>query len=65
MTNSQRVRTASAPQNTGLTCPQCESAELIVRQCKRLCERCGYVESCEDSFIPNQANPATRTPDRS
>ena len=40
-----------------LRCPQCESSTLVDRLCKRLCERCGYVESCEDNFVPNQANP--------
>jgi hypothetical protein len=40
-----------------LLCPRCERGYLILRQCKLLCERCGYVESCEDSFLPMQANP--------
>ena len=40
-----------------LCCPQCESSVLIDRLCRRLCERCGYVESCEDNFVPNRANP--------
>jgi len=43
----------------GLLCPRCESAHLIVRHCKTLCPQCGYVESCEDNFIPTQATPAS------
>lgn len=40
-----------------LPCPACESAALVARHCKRLCPVCGYVESCEDNFLPNQQNP--------
>lgn len=40
-----------------LVCPCCDHGKLIARHCKRLCENCGYVESCEDNFLPNQANP--------
>lgn len=40
-----------------VTCPLCARAELDRRQCKSVCQSCGYVESCEDNFIPNQANP--------
>ncbi len=40
-----------------LPCPACESAALVGRHCKRLCPICGYVESCEDNFLPNQQNP--------
>ena len=36
-------------------CPQCEQASLVARHCKLICERCGYVESCEDNFVPSQA----------
>ena len=32
-------------------CPLCGS-RLTIRQCKLLCARCGYVESCEDLFRP-------------
>lgn len=39
-------------------CPMCETEDLIRRLCKTLCPSCGYVESCEDSFVPNQANPS-------
>ena len=42
-----------------LLCPRCESEQLIRRHCKTLCPRCGYVESCEDNFIPTQATPAS------
>jgi len=40
-----------------IACPMCESAELVVRHCKAICESCGYVESCEDNFVPTGANP--------
>ncbi|MBI1826175.1 MAG: hypothetical protein HY287_17835 [Planctomycetes bacterium] len=39
-------------------CPMCEASHLTARHCKSVCERCGYVESCEDNFVPNQANPS-------
>lgn len=42
---------ASSP----LHCPLC-SRQLTQRHCKRLCENCGYTESCEDLFGP-QAYP--------
>ncbi len=38
-------------------CPLCETGRLIARHCKLVCDSCGYVESCEDNFIPNFANP--------
>jgi|GEM_PF-1759678 len=41
----------------GLPCPMCESGSLIARHCKRICLQCGYTESCEDNFLPNQENP--------
>jgi uncharacterized protein (DUF983 family) len=41
-----------------LLCPHCASGYLVHRHCKSICERCGYVESCEDNFIPIRANPA-------
>lgn len=47
------------PPDTGLVCPQCGVGVLHDRQCKRLCDQCGYVESCEDNFVPTQANPST------
>lgn len=40
-----------------LLCPQCESNRLIHRHCKTFCPTCGYVESCEDIFLPIQDNP--------
>ncbi len=40
------------------TCPMCEAASLQRRHCKSVCEQCGYVESCEDNFVPNEENPA-------
>jgi len=45
------------PTHGELLCPQCGVAHLSTRQCKRVCEQCGYVESCEDNFVPNLANP--------
>jgi len=44
-----------------LRCPQCESGYLVIQQCKAICENCGYVESSEDNFVPNQDNPAEET----
>jgi ribosomal protein S27AE len=38
-------------------CPLCEAGCLVARQCKLICESCGYVESSEDNFVPNIANP--------
>jgi len=38
-------------------CPVCESLALVRRHCHTICPQCGYVESCEDNFIPNKANP--------
>lgn len=35
-------------------CPQCNRAPLTPRHCKVICERCGYVESCEDLMPHNQ-----------
>ena len=40
-----------------VTCPLCEWKVLERRQCKSVCPGCGYVESCEDNFVPNQRNP--------
>lgn len=40
------------------TCPMCETATLRRRHCKSVCEHCGYVESCEDNFVPNEDSPA-------
>jgi len=44
--------------DSSLLCPMCETTNLIRRQCKALCPSCGYVESCEDSFVPNEASPS-------
>jgi len=38
-------------------CPQCRMGGLTIRHCKSICERCGYVESCEDNFALSTANP--------
>ena len=40
-----------------VTCPLCERTVLDRRHCKSICPGSGYVESCEDNFIPNRANP--------
>lgn len=38
--------------NEPTICPLCRMGYLIVRHCKSVCEQCGYVESCEDNFVP-------------
>lgn len=38
-------------------CPVCGATPLIDRHCKRLCESCGYVESCEDNFSQSWHDP--------
>ncbi len=43
-------------------CPLCERVGLIRRHCKLICERCGYVESCEDNFELMQAAPDDPVP---
>lgn len=40
-----------------MLCPRCATAYLVRQPCKTLCEQCGYVESCEDNFLPLQDNP--------
>lgn len=40
-----------------LTCPRCLRGSLEGRHCKRLCSACGYVESCEDNFLPQEETP--------
>ena len=50
-----------------LLCPQCQRTYLTGRQCKLVCVQCGYVESCEDLTLGQQAQarpPASpeRTP---
>jgi len=40
-----------------LMCPRCQRGTLNDRQCKRWCNACGYVESCEDNFLPLEATP--------
>lgn len=45
-------------QKKQVLCPMCEAAVLVGRHCKTLCERCGYVESCEDNFLPIEASPS-------
>jgi len=38
-------------------CPVCERVALVRRHCRTICPVCGYVESCEVNFIPNEASP--------
>ncbi len=38
-------------------CPLCERSGLKERHCKLVCEGCGYVESCEDNFVPMSSIP--------
>ena len=40
----------SAKGSDDLLCPQCQLGQLNFRHCKRICELCGYIESCEDLF---------------
>lgn len=51
-----------AMQLSALSCPLC-GRRLVERHCKRLCENCGYVESCEDLFGPPAGPPSVATPD--
>lgn len=57
----------TAPAGTGrgergvlppVTCPLCGGGVLSRRQCKSLCDHCGYVESCEDNFLPQDRRSA-------
>ena len=52
-----RQNEGTSPLSRRLSCPQCESGYLFLQHCKAVCENCGYVESCEDNFVPNQDNP--------
>ena len=57
--NTDAGSSASAP---GPVCPQCEADSLVAQRCKRICRCCGYVESCEDLFLPTYyANRVERT----
>ena len=51
----------SRQHHTPVPCPRCETGVLVHRHCRSICENCGYVESCEDNFVPNQANPKAIT----
>ena len=48
--NAVPSRDPSAKGLHDLLCPQCQFGQLESRHCKRICELCGYVESCEDVF---------------
>ena len=52
------TRLPVGPLSKNQTCPMCEYLTLERRLCKSVCAQCGYVESCEDNFIPNQSHPA-------
>ena len=54
-----------AGEHGGRLCPMCEGGPLTARHCKLICESCGYVESCEDNFVPNFANPLHVPPGQS
>lgn len=55
-TNKGKAETGGGRSECGVlppvTCPLCGEGVLSRRQCKSLCDRCGYVESCEDNFLP-------------
>ena len=57
MSEEHRQTEDSVTGSRELVCPRCETGHLIYRQCTLICEGCGYVESCEDNFVPIQANP--------
>ena len=58
MNDSDGITNAAPTGGAELECPVCGRGILTRRHCKTLCEQCGYVESCEDNFIPTQAAPA-------
>ncbi len=58
MTDALLPRRETITSRGDLLCPQCETGFLIARQCKCVCETCGYVESCEDNFLPTRETPA-------
>ena len=62
MIYDEPVNRDSAGDSQVRLCPLCEAGLLVARQCKLICESCGYVESCEDSFVPNAANPPRPIP---
>lgn len=62
---SAALADSAAARGSAVQCPMCERASLVRRHCKTLCESCGYVESCEDNFLPLEEYPCeVREPDR-
>ena len=57
MISDEAANGATAGETHARLCPMCETGRLIARQCKLICESCGYMESCEDNFVPNLLNP--------
>ncbi|MCK6485677.1 MAG: hypothetical protein L6R00_16235 [Phycisphaerae bacterium] len=45
-------------------CPRCGTRGMSQQHCKVWCERCGYVESCEDVCLTAPTRPATTPPVR-
>ncbi len=54
---TQNASVAAGSSSQPLLCPQCEREYLTTRRCRTVCEECGYVESCEDNFLPTRATP--------
>lgn len=46
---SPEVETSEVREEAMLYCPRC-NAHLIPRNCKLLCQRCGYYMSCADYY---------------
>lgn len=44
-------------------CPRCGRRGMSQQHCKVWCERCGYVESCEDICLTAPTRPDTRPTD--
>lgn len=57
MSDSTSARNVPLQRGDPRLCPQCERVSLRAMHCKLVCDGCGYVESCEDNFLPNQRNP--------
>ena len=65
VTGNIPIETEAAIDSDRVLCPLCETSYLTLRHCKIVCEQCGYVESCEDNFLPMQDPPASETLRRS
>lgn len=59
------VRVRSEAPQSDMLCPLCGASGLMQRHCKIVCERCGYVESCEDNFLPTRVAPRAEPLDTS